>query len=223
MRRLLLVVFALLVGATLVFGQTADAKAPEAKAAPKTEIIGEIAVKDFPPMTAAMVVEKASSYVPAEGFKPGMEGASQAYGIMSAKAFEKLGAWIHGGGKPLGPAFGVYAEDPEKVAAKDLTVKMGFPVADDTKGAGDIVIEKFPIAHMVVLQYKGPYEGSMEPWVAIGKWMGEHGYDWDGPAMEVYLKGPGDTQNPADYLTEIRCPVKKVTAPKPAEAAPKTK
>jgi effector-binding domain-containing protein len=217
---MLTIVLFVILGATLVFGQTAESKAPEAKAAPKASIVGEIAVKTIPAMTGAIILEKAANHAPKDGYKAGFEGIDQAYTAMNKDAFAKLGEWIKAGGMPMGAPFGIYYENPEVTPAKDLTCKIGFPTMDGAKVSGEIVLEKFPETEMAVLQYKGSYDASADMWHAIMKWGPEHGYDWAGPGMEVYLKGPNDTTKPEEYLTEIRMPVKKAEAKKAAEPTP---
>lgn len=193
--------------ATLCAAMTfaADEPAPAAKA----EMIGEIAVKHFPAITGAMVLEKAAAYEPEGGYKEGIDGMNQAFGAMMEHGFGKLMVWMQKGNQPTGPSFAVYYEDPEKTPVKDLTSKIGFPVAEGTAGEGDITIETVPAMDAAVAQYKGPYEGSGDIWHAIDKWVTDNGYEFAGPPMEVFLKNPGDKVPPAEFLTEIRVPVKK--------------
>jgi effector-binding domain-containing protein len=219
MNRLWTVFLAVLLTAAFCFAQTAETKAPEAKAeaakpaTAKTTIAGEITVKTLPAITAVTVMEKATDYAPKEGYKAGMEGAGEAYNAMMKQGMNKLMAWMKTGGKPLGPCFAFYYQDPEKSPAKDLTCKIGFPTAEDAKGSDPVKIEKLPVTTNAVLTYKGPYEGSAEPWIAISKWIPEHGYEIVGAPSEVYLKGPGDNVKPDEYITEIHYPVKKIEAP----------
>jgi DNA-binding transcriptional MerR regulator len=58
--------------------------------------------------------------------------------------------------------------------------------------------------------YKGPYTGITEAWVGVGQWIADNGYRIIGAAREIYLVDPGQTQNPAEYLTEIQFPVEKI-------------
>ena len=217
MNRLLLVLVVLCVACLPVLAEQPAVKAEGAAAPVKATQIGEITTQHFAPFSAALVEVKAVDYVPEGGYKAGMEGASQAYGIMSEKAFEKLGAWLKDGGTPAGPCFGIYYQDPEKTPAKDLTCKMGFPVNGDAKETAGVKIEKLAECDMAVLKYQGPYEESAAMWGAIDKWIIAQGYQFAGPPMEVYIKGPGDKVSPAEYLTEIRVPVMKT----PPAAEPK--
>lgn len=203
MKRLLTVLTLTLLCAGMVFAQS------EAAPAAKAEMIGEIAVKHFPAITGAVVLEKAAAYAPADGYKEGMEGMDAAFGAMMEHGFAKLMGYVQKGHQPTGPAFAVYFEDPEKVPAKDLTCKIGFPVAEGTAGEGEIVIETIPAMEAATVQYKGAYNASGDIWRAVDKWITDNGYEFAGNPMEIYLKNPGDNVPPAEYLTEIRVPVNK--------------
>ncbi|HEY3293842.1 MAG TPA: GyrI-like domain-containing protein [bacterium] len=214
MRRLLVGVV-LLLSAAMVLAQTGEKKAMPAAPKAKTAMVGEISVKTIPAMTAVTVMEKATDHAPKDGYKTGMEGAEQAWKVMMPDAYGKLGAWMAAGGKPTGPSFGIYFEDPTKVAAKDLTCKVGFPTTKDAKVTDAVKLEEFPEMQAAVVQFAGPYEGSMDVYGALMKWIPEHGYQFAGPPMEIYLKSEHDKVKPEEYLTEVRFPVTKADAPAP--------
>ena len=218
MRRLFVIV--LLLSAVVMLAQAGEKKAKKEMPAvtkAKTTMIGEIAVKSFPEMSAATVMEKAADFAPKEGFKAGMDGATQAWMLMLPDAYGKLGAWMKTGGVPTGPSFAIYYEDPSKTAAKDLPCKVGFPTAKDAKGNDAVKIETMPGMDAAVAQFSGPYEGSGDIYAALMKWIPEHGYQFAGPPVEIYLKSEHDKVKPADYLTEIRFPVTKAETPAPAK------
>ena len=58
--------------------------------------------------------------------------------------------------------------------------------------------------------YQGPYEGITEAYQAIMAWVEGNVYKITGPDREWYLVSPADTQDPAEYVTEIQFPVEKV-------------
>lgn len=221
MRRLLVVV--LLLSVTAAFAQTGENQPAKPKVhlkpmAAKSRMAGEITVKTVAAMTAATVMEKAADYVPKDGYTAGMDGAMQAWSAMLPDGYNKLGAWMKAGGKPIGPSFAIYFEDPSKTAAKDLTCKVGFPTTKDAKGTDAVKIEELPETQAAVTHYTGPYDGMGETYNALMKWIPDHGYEIAGPPTEVYLKSEHDKVKSADYLTEIHFPVKKAEAAKPAEA-----
>jgi effector-binding domain-containing protein len=216
MKTLFVVILTVIFATTLVFAQdvakpvapAAEKKAEAPKAMPKTAMVGEIAVKTIPMFTAATVMEKAVTFAPKDGYAAGMEGVGVAYQLMMKDGYEKLGAWMKGGGKPAGPSFGLFFEDPSKTPAKDLTCKVGFPCEKSAKATDAVVVEDFPEMKAAVVQYSGPYDGSMEIWDGLYKWIGEHHFEFSGAPFEIYIVGPGDNTDPAKYMTEIRVPVK---------------
>jgi effector-binding domain-containing protein len=216
MKKTLTLILVLMVAAAFTFA--ADEKAPVAPAQPgKATMKGEIKWMRLPAMICGTVMEKASDYTPKDGYKPGPEGTSQAYGSMMMKGFEKLGTWQGANKvKATGPHFAIFYEDPMSTPAEKLTCKVGVPVTKAAEGSDVVKIETVPAQEAAVVQYLGPYDGSMEIWMALGKWVKERGYVPAGPPMEMYLKGPKDTQKPEEYLTEIRQPVKKAET-KPEE------
>lgn len=212
MKRVMMALTVLALGAAIV---AAEDPAPKETPMGTVKLRGGPAVADFPAMKAATVMVKAADYAPEGGYPKGMEGVDKAYGSMMQNGFGKLGKWMtESKVRPAGAFFGMFNEDPEKVEAAQLTAKLGFPVAGDVEGAEGIVIEEIPAMPMAVsLTYEGPYEASMNAWQAVQKYIPEHHFDWAGPGMEIYHKGPNDTQNPAEYVTEIRVPVKKAEKP----------
>jgi effector-binding domain-containing protein len=218
MRRML--VFAVLLSAAVAFAQAGEKKAEKkgmhAASMAKTTMAGEISVKTIPAMTAATVMEKATDFVPKDGYKPGMDGAMQAWTSMLPDAYDKLGAWMKAGGMPMGPSFAIYYEDPTKVAAKDLTCKVGFPTMKDAKVKDPVKLEEFPETQSAVVQVSGPYNGLGAIYDSLMKWIPAHGYDFAGPPVEVYIKSEHDKIKPADYFTEIRFPVKKAEPATPS-------
>ena len=57
--------------------------------------------------------------------------------------------------------------------------------------------------------FRGPYEQITQVTMAIANWVAEQDYDWDGNYFMIYHVSPAETENPAEYVTEFCCPVKK--------------
>jgi effector-binding domain-containing protein len=236
MRTLFIVVMALVLSVSVLCSQTPPqpteppkapapttvpdvAKAPDAPpASVKAILLGEIAVKTIPATLAACVSEKASAYEPQGGYKAGMEGIGDAYKTMMMNGYGKLGVWMKAGGKVKGPSLAFYYEDPSKTAAKDLTCKLCFPTDTGAKGSDIVMVANLPEEKCAVAQYKGPYESSDYIWNAVDKWIAAHNLVTAGAPSEVYLKGPSDNVPPAEFITEIRIPVKPV---EPKKESPK--
>ncbi|RPH95170.1 GyrI-like domain-containing protein [candidate division KSB1 bacterium] len=218
MKRLLVVLFVLVLTAGLALAQTEVTKTEDVKpAVKKAEMLGEITVKTIPAMTAVMVMAKAADYIPEGGYPKGNEGSTMAYETMVSKGFEILTAWMKEGGKPIGPPFAIYPEDPSKTPAKDLTCQIGFPVEPGTKVTARLKVESYPETSCAVVQFKGAYNQSRDVWQAFKKWIPDNGYIPTGAPMEVYLKTAEDKVPPEEFITEIRQPVKKAEEKKAEE------
>jgi hypothetical protein len=72
-----------------------------------------------------------------------------------------------------------------------------------------LLCAKMPAQDCAVVQFSGPYEGTGEIYGALMKWIPEHKYAYAGSPMEIYIKGPHETQKADEYLTEIHFPVMK--------------
>ena len=211
MKHLIFICIALAIGAMAVMAED-----PAATSTPTAAIKmrGGPAVADFPAVRAATIMIKAADFAPEGGYPAGRAGTDMAYGRMMESGFTKLGQWL-GEAKiqPAGAPIAIFYENPEETEAVKLTAKLAFPVSGDVKGTEDIKIEEIPATPMAVsLSYEGPYEGGAPAWEAIMKYIPEHGFEPAGPPMEIYHKGPGETQNSQEFVTEIRWPVKKAKA-----------
>ena len=69
--------------------------------------------------------------------------------------------------------------------------------------------EELPEVTYAGVVFRGPYEQITQVTMAIANWVAEHGYDWDGNYFMIYHVSPAETENPAEYVTEFCCPVKK--------------
>lgn len=122
----------------------------------------------------------------------------QAIGEMMAYLGEML---MH----PAGPiVFILHENDGDDGADFETCV----PVAERMPGKGRIAareLEGGPVAYAL---HRGPYEELGPAYAALAAWVQEHGHETVGPLREVYLVSPGDTQDPADYRTEIQWPIR---------------
>lgn len=57
--------------------------------------------------------------------------------------------------------------------------------------------------------YKGSYEHMDEVISAVASWVTASSYDFEGPALAIYHVSPAETNNPAEYVTEICFGVRK--------------
>lgn len=127
-----------------------------------------------------------------------------------AKHFETLATIA--GSRGLWPqvknVLGVYRDDPNAVAEKDLRSYAGFEVSDTFELMEETQELVLIGGAYAVLHYKGPYT-SMQPAYnyLFGEWLANSGRELrDEPAYEVYLNSPSETK-PDDLLTDIYMPL----------------
>lgn len=107
------------------------------------------------------------------------------------------------GEHPAGPPFVVYYNED----MQDLDIEIGFPVARELPGRGDIQASELPGGKVATCLYTGPYEDIEEPYEALSQWMEENGYEMAGAPYEMYLNDPQETP-PEELQTLIVFPVK---------------
>ena len=112
------------------------------------------------------------------------------------------------GGKPAGPTLFICYDQEYK--EKDVDVEAGIPIAEAIPASDSVrVYELSGLEQAASTIYKGPYEGIGEAYKAIMAWAESNGYKITGPDREHYLVSPGDTQDPAEYVTEVQFPIEK--------------
>jgi effector-binding domain-containing protein len=118
--------------------------------------------------------------------------------------FGELNGYLQRAGvSPAGPQLAIYHELGDVEADVELCV----PVREPLGGAGRVVPRELPDATVVSTIHAGPYETEADAYVALTRWMEEHGHGPAGPRREVYLVGPADTADPSEYRTAIVWPV----------------
>ena len=110
--------------------------------------------------------------------------------------------------RPAGPTIYI-CHDPE-FKEKDVDVETAVPIGKSIPESGRIkVYELSGLDEAACTVYKGPYENIGEGYTALMSWIEGNGYQITGPDRELYLTSPADTQDPAEYVTEIQFPVTK--------------
>ncbi len=90
---------------------------------------------------------------------------------------------------------------------ENLDIEIGFPVARELPGQGDLQLGCIPAGTYAQCLYTGPYEQMAPAYEALAQWIKENGYEATGTAYEAYLNGPNDTL-PEGLQTQISFPLK---------------
>ena len=120
----------------------------------------------------------------------------QAYGAI-AQYLGELGE------QPAGPPFVAYHNED----MQDLDVEIGFPVARELPGRGDIQASEIPGGKVATCLHVGPYAEIEPAYTALSEWMRENGHEATGVAYEMYLNDPQQTP-PEELQTQIMFPLK---------------
>jgi effector-binding domain-containing protein len=124
-----------------------------------------------------------------------------------AEAFTELGEAVAGAGVQMtGPPFMVMHDVIDEETDGD--VELAFPVATPFEATGDVRCEELPAATVAWAIHRGPYDQVGTAYHTITGWVQEHGHEIAGPPREIYLTDPGETPDPADYLTEVQFPIR---------------
>lgn len=115
------------------------------------------------------------------------------------KAFGSIAAYLaEKGEEPLGPAFTAYYNmDMEK-----LDVEIGFPVAKEVAGKGEIISTHIPAGKKATGFHKGSYSGISATYEALTKWISDQGRAPAGVVYEYYFNAPTEVPE-SELLTKI--------------------
>lgn len=203
MRLFSFALIACLVLFTMTFAAEGESMEPQGT----VTITVEPLVKHVDAYTAATAFVKASDYAPEGGW--GEKDYGKVYETIFSKGFDRITGWLNADRQPAGPFFGIYFDDPEKTPAGELSCKVGVPITGEQEPTADIVIEEIPAGDVASITYKGDYKNSSNAWDALVKFVEAEGYAWAGAPMEIYIVSEGQTDNPEEWVTEVRWPVMK--------------
>ena len=121
-------------------------------------------------------------------------------------AFAELGESVGRAGVPMaGPPFLIMHDVIDEETDGDI--ELAFPLAAPFAGAGEVRGEELPATTVAWTVHRGPYDEVGPAYHTITGWIQEHGHEIAGPPREIYLTDPGETPDPADYLTEVQFPI----------------
>lgn len=74
----------------------------------------------------------------------------------------------------------------------------------------DVLSGFMPAQTVVKTTLKGNYKNLQEAWAKANDYLSENDYERqeDSPTFEIYLKGPAEEPNPAEWVTELYIPIK---------------
>ncbi len=104
---------------------------------------------------------------------------------------------------PAGACFSYHHRRPTEV----FDFEVGFPVSAPVTPAGRVVAGTLPAVRVARSTYRGAYEGLGAAWGALMAWIATQGLQAGEGLWECYAAGPEASPNPADWITELNCPI----------------
>ncbi len=107
-----------------------------------------------------------------------------------------------------GPAMAIDYDDEYR--EKDVDVEVVIPISGEIPDHSQVKIHILPsIQQAASTIHIGSYQNFREAYRHLMQWIQDNQYQIIGPDREIYLRGPGETTNPEEYITEIQIPVGK--------------
>jgi effector-binding domain-containing protein len=150
-----------------------------------------IEVKDYPAQSVASV--------------RGRTTLAEVGGFMEEAYGELFGYLGERGVSPAGPPLAVYHGE---AGEEDLEIEACVPVSEPLLARGRVAVRELAAVTVASTLHSGPYDEEKAAYRALLTWMEEHGHGPAGPPRELYLVSPGDTDDPAEYRTEIAWPIR---------------
>ncbi|MDE6736391.1 MAG: GyrI-like domain-containing protein [Treponemataceae bacterium] len=92
---------------------------------------------------------------------------------------------------------------------RDADVEVRLAVEGEYEDTDEVKFKSVPAVQAAACVFRGGYEQIAAVNEAIAAWANENGCEFCGPCFWIYHKSPYETQNPADYVTEVCFPVRK--------------
>jgi DNA-binding transcriptional MerR regulator/effector-binding domain-containing protein len=148
-------------------------------------------------------------------------GALRAVAISGKVSSPDLDSWLSAaqrdidailvaaGVRPAGPRAALYSADFFQLEVGDVTAYL--PVTAEVPGSSRAATVDIPAAELAVAVHRGSLAELDQTYGALGTYVAEHGIGVDGPIREHYLVSEFDTDDEADYVTEVCWPVFQTT------------
>jgi effector-binding domain-containing protein len=102
---------------------------------------------------------------------------------------------------PAGPPFARYTMHDDV-----FTIEAGCPVATPVTAHGRVEPSSLPGGTAAVLLHTGPYDQLGAALATVQEWLRAQGYRQSGDHWEIYLNGPPDVPDAAQWKTEVVVP-----------------
>ena len=104
---------------------------------------------------------------------------------------------------PAGPLFSYHLKRPSDM----FYFEVGFPVTTPVTPTGRVTLSKLPSTKVARAIYSGGYEGLAGAWGSFFSAIKSQNLEAQGIFWESYTSGPQHSSNPANWITELNCPL----------------
>jgi effector-binding domain-containing protein len=109
------------------------------------------------------------------------------------------------GQRPVGPPFSRYLGE----RGETVELEAGVPVDEPVAGDGRVQAGELPGGPVATIWHIGPYDTLRVTYAVLATWMAAEGRAAGGPTWEVYWTDPQEVLDPAEWKTEIICPLRR--------------
>jgi DNA-binding transcriptional MerR regulator/effector-binding domain-containing protein len=108
---------------------------------------------------------------------------------------------------PFGACYPPLLDDDVQEVVTFVPVATAPLLSTATQSVG-IAVSELPATDVAVIAHHGDYDDLEDTYRDLGSWVASHGEPAELPVRELYLLGPGDTDDPNEYRTEICWPLR---------------
>jgi effector-binding domain-containing protein len=92
--------------------------------------------------------------------------------------------------------------------------EIGIQVYGEAKPDKGISIKELPAMDVAAISHKGPAAEYPKTYENLSDWIRQNGYEWSGPAIEIYTRKPKIVGEETILYTKIEAPVRKLSTAK---------
>ena len=107
------------------------------------------------------------------------------------------------------PCYAISVYHDKEYVENNADVEVRFAVTGSYKDTEEVKFKTVPSVRVASCLFKGAYIQIPAVNEAIARWANENSYEFNGAAFWIYRKGPYETQNPEEFITEVCFPVTK--------------
>ena len=111
------------------------------------------------------------------------------------------------GARPTGPPLSLWYSDPD-ITPGESEIETCVPIEQPVPSSGRMTAGELPAGPLAYTIHEGPYDDMRAAFDAVWEWIQGNNREAAGPPRDVILVGPGDTDNPEEYRTEIGWPIR---------------